>query len=77
MPSAEEEGYEVIQEISLILSVSEERHEEFKKETKLDAERQADRTMVMNGWPDTKEQVPFEARPYLSFRDEVAVADGL
>ena len=49
MPSAEEEGYEVIQEISLILSVSEERYEEFKKETKLDAERQADRTMVMMG----------------------------
>ena len=77
MPSAEEEGYEVIQEISLILSVSEERYEEFKKETKLDAERQADRTMVMNGWPDTKEQVLIEERPYWSFRDEVPVADGL
>ena len=77
MPSAEEEGYEVIQEISLILSVSEERYEEFKKETKLDAERRADRTMVLNGRPDTKEQVLIEARPYWSFRDEVAVADGL
>ena len=49
----EEEGYEVFQEVNLILSVSEERYEEFKKETKLDAERQADRTMVMNGSPDT------------------------
>ena len=77
VPSAEEEGYEVFQEINLILSVSEERYEEFKKETKLDAEWQADRTMVINGSPDTKEQVPIEARPYWSFRDEVAVADGL
>ena len=77
VPSAEEEGYEVFQEINLILSVSEERYEEFKKETKLDAEWQTDRTMVKNGWPDTKEQVPIEARPYWSFRDEVAVADGL
>lgn len=76
MLNAEEEGYEVFQEVTLILSVSEERYEEFKKETKLDAERQADRTMVMNGSPDTKEQVPIEARPYWSFRDEVAVADG-
>ena len=77
VPSAEEEGYEVFPEINLILSVSEERYEEFKKETKLDAEWQVDRTMVINGWPDTKEQVPIEARPYWSFRDEVAVADGL
>ena len=77
MLGTEEEGYEVFQEINLILSVSEERYEEFKKEIKLDAERQADRTMVMNGSPDAKEQVPFEARPYWSFRDEVSVADGL
>ena len=77
MLGTEEEGYEVFQEINLILSVSEERYQEFKKEIKLDAERQADRTMVMNGSPDTKEQVPFEARPYWSFRDEVSVADGL
>ena len=53
MLNPEEEGYEVFQEVNLILSVSEERYEEFKKETKLDAERQADRTMVMNGSPDT------------------------
>ena len=33
--------------------------------------------MVSNGWPDTKQQVRIEARPYWSFRDEVATADGL
>ena len=47
VPSAEEEGYEVFQEINLILSVSEERYEEFKKETKLDAEWQADRNSCL------------------------------
>ena len=31
VPRAEEEGYEVFQEINLILSVSEERYEKFKK----------------------------------------------
>ena len=77
VPSAEKEGYEAFQEINLVLSVSEERYEEFKKETKLDAELQAVRTMVTNGWPDTKQQVPTEARPYWSFRDKVATADGL
>ena len=33
--------------------------------------------MVTNGWPDTKQLVPIEARPYWTLRDEVATADGL
>ena len=77
VPCAEKEGYEAFQEINLVLSFWEERYEEFKKETKLDAELQAVRTMVTNGWPDTKQQVPTEERPYWSFRDKVATADGL
>ena len=63
--------------INLVLSVSDERYEEFQKETKIDPELQAVLTMVKNGWPDTKVQVPVEARPYWTFRDEVATADGL
>lgn len=33
VPCAEKEGYEAFQEINLVLSFSEERYEEFKKET--------------------------------------------
>ena len=61
----------------MVLSVSEERYEEFQKETKEDPELQAVLTMVRNGCKDTKQQVPLEARPYWTFRDEVATADGL
>ena len=63
--------------INLVLSVSEERYEEFQKETKIDPELQVVLAMVKNGWPDTKVQVPIEARPYWTFRDKVATADGL
>ena len=63
--------------INLVLSVSDERYEGFQKETKIDPELQAVLAMVKNGWPDTKVQVPVEARPYWTFRDEVATADGL
>ena len=78
VPSAEKEGQEAFQEINLVLSVSEERYEEsINKETTLDGELQAVRTMVTNGWPGTKQQVPTEARPYWSFRDKVATVDGL
>ena len=68
---------EEFQEINVVLSVSDERYEEFQKETEKDPELQAVLTMVKTGWPDTKPQVPVEARPYLTFRDEVATADGL
>ena len=61
----------------MVLSVSEERYEEFQKETKEDSELQAVLTMVRNGWKDTKQQVPLEARPCWTFRDEVVTADGL
>ena len=44
---------------------------------KIDPELQAVLAMVKNGWPDTKVQFPIEARPYWTFRDEVATADGL
>ena len=64
-------------EINLVLSVSDERYEEFQNETKTDPELQAVLTMVKNGWPDTKVQVPVEAKLYWTFRDEVASADGL
>ena len=54
-----------------------ERYEEFQKETKVDPELQAVVTMVRNGWPDTTQQVPLKARPYGTFRDKVATANGL
>ena len=77
VPTGDSEDYEEFQEINMVLSVSEERYEEFQKMTKVDPELQAVLTMVRNGWPNTKQQVPLEARPYWTFRDEVATADGL
>ncbi|KAL9955782.1 hypothetical protein ACROYT_G037161 [Oculina patagonica] len=70
-------AYEEFQEINVVLSVSDERCEEFQNETKRDPELLSVLTMVKNGWPDTKTEVPTEARPYWTFRDELAAADGL
>ena len=78
VPTGDSEAYEEFQEINMVLSVSGERYEEFQKETKVDPELQAAvLTMGRNGWPDRKQQVPLEARPYWTFRDEVATANGL
>ena len=70
-------AYEEFQEINVVLSVSDERCEEFQNETKRDPELQSVLTMVKNGWLDTKPEVPIEARPYWTLRDELAAADGL
>ena len=63
--------------INLVLPFSDECYEELQKETNIDPELQAVLAMVKNGWPDTKGQVPIEARPYWTFRDEVAIAEEL
>jgi len=77
VPTGDSEAYEELQEINMVLSVSEERYEEFQQETKVDQELQAVLTMVRNEWPDTKQQVPLKARHYWTLRDEVATADVL
>ena len=49
-----------------------------RKRTIVDPELQAVLTMKrVNGWPDTKQQLVIEARPYWTFSDKVATADGL
>ncbi|CAB4027175.1 Hypothetical predicted protein, partial [Paramuricea clavata] len=77
LPNTEQENYKEFQEVHMVLAVSDERYKEFQKETKTDPELQAVLTLVKSGWPDTKQQVPVEARPYWTFRDEVVTADGL
>ena len=74
--TVDSDAYGEFQEINMVLSVPEERYEEFQEETKEDPELQAVLTMVRNGWKDTKQQ-PLEARPYWTFLDEVATSDGL
>ena len=49
VPTGDSEAYEEFQEINMVLSVSEERYEEFQKESKVDPELQAVLPMVRNG----------------------------
>ncbi|KAL9989465.1 hypothetical protein ACROYT_G004021 [Oculina patagonica] len=66
-------AYEEFQELNVVLSVLDERCEEFQNETKRDPELQSVLTLVKNGWPDTKPEVPIEARPDWTFRDELGI----
>jgi len=46
-------------------------------ETKREPELQQLHEVVMNGWPQTKEQTPVETRPYRNYRDEISCYEGL
>ena len=68
LPNTEQENYEELQFLTSDMRNSRRRP---------NPELQAVLTLVKSGWPDTKQQVPVEARPYWTFRDEVVTADGL
>ena len=46
-------------------------------ETRQDAELMELQTIIHDGWPEKRKEVPAEIRKYCAFRDEMAVADGL
>ena len=59
------------------LSVSENKYEQFKKETENDTELQSLRKVVMNGWPEEKKEIPNELTKYWNYPDEISCIDGI
>ena len=59
------------------LPVSDEKRKVFQKETQNDPEMKVLRDTVEQGWPEKKEQVPPELRPYWNFRDEITCIDDM
>ena len=59
------------------LRISQERLEEIKKATQADPTLQILKSVILHGWPQSKQDVPPQITPYFSCRDELAVYDGL
>ncbi|MCG7877651.1 MAG: RNase H-like domain-containing protein, partial [Candidatus Thiodiazotropha endolucinida] len=59
------------------LPVSDYNLSKLKTATKDDIEMQKLKETVVNGWPERKDQVVFELRPYWNFRDEITCVEGL
>ncbi len=51
--------------------------EQLKQETRSDPEMNALREIIYTGWPDRRQDTPLLLHPYWTFRDELAVEDGL
>ena len=59
------------------LRISEERLAEFRRETSNDETLTVLKRVIIEGWPDTKNELPVQISPYFTFRDELTVHDGL
>ena len=59
------------------LPLRQERLTKLKKATNEEDTLQNLKSVIMNGWPDEKQDLPAELIPYYSFRDEMSVQGGL
>ncbi|XP_014676542.1 PREDICTED: sec1 family domain-containing protein 2-like [Priapulus caudatus] len=59
------------------LPMSQAKLEQFQTATRQSASLQALRDIVLNGWPESKNECPASVKPYWSFRDEIAYHDQL
>ena len=68
-----------VNEVSLTahLPLSPDKYAEFKNATAEDAVVQVLQDTVLDGWPNTKVELPLEIRPYRTYREEISCIDGL
>ena len=59
------------------LPISDERLKEIQRETKGDESLQVLTTVIRQGWPEQKEDLPNVVAPYFNIRDEMSIQDCL
>ena len=74
--SQESMHFEEINMVSF-LPIRDERLEEIKNETENDGNLQALKKVIITGWPEERKDLPEQLVPFFSYRDELAVQDGL
>lgn len=60
-----------------LLSVSRERQEDIRERTLNELQGLYTVTVIINGWPDTKNETPVSVRDYWTSRSELSVMDGV
>ena len=59
------------------LPIRQERLTQIRSATEQDESLQMLRSVILQGWPETKDQIPVQITPYFNLRDELSVQDGL
>ena len=77
LPVTSSSDKEIEAQVISNLPVSNEKLEEFRKETTNDVTLTKLIETVLNGWPETKSQAAQEIRAYWNFREEISVVNGV
>ena len=80
LPVTSSPDIEIEAQVHMVISnlpVSNEKLEEFRKETTNDVTLTKLIETVLNGWPETKSQAAQEIRAYWNFREEISVVNGV
>ena len=72
----DDKEFELVNMIKL-LPVSEQKLADIQKETEADQTLQVVKSMILKGWPNDKKELPLQAAPYYSMRDELTFQDGI
>ncbi|XP_064629293.1 uncharacterized protein K02A2.6-like [Lineus longissimus] len=70
-----DEAFEAVHQIDYV-PMSIERQETIRNATSEDPAMKTLANSIRNGWPETKDTVPYAVRDYYNFRDEMSVQDG-
>ena len=63
--------------VNSVVPIKESKLQQLKEATRLDETSLILKRLIMNGWPEERENVPNLAQPYFNVRDELAIQDGL
>ena len=64
-------------EVHLLVQISKEKADEFKRETDSDPVLSKLKKVILTGWPENWSEVEPELQDYWNFRDELCICDGL
>ena len=64
-------------DVHLLVQISKEKADEFKRETGSDAVLPKLKKVILTGWPENRSEVEPELQGYWNFRDELCISDGL
>ena len=68
--------FELVNMVKL-LPVSDQKLNEIQRETEAEQTLQVVKSLILKGWLNEKSELPLQAAPYYSLRDELTVQDGV
>ena len=77
LPEVGSEDRKEFKLVNMVKLVSDQKLSEIQRETEAGQTLQVVKSLILKRWPNDKSDLPLEATPYYSLRDELTVQDGV